>query len=300
MVTPEIESYIELRRSLGYAFKNGAYFLRSYGRFADQRGDDYVRSSTVMAWCRETSSVRVCHDRLQAVIRFARHARAEDLRHEVPPDFIHYRKERPIPYIFTPQQVGCLVAQARRLGPAGSLRPHAYGCLIALLAATGLRISEALRLRLQDVTPDGLVICQAKFRKARLVPLHPTVEAGLERYLVHRRRAASSDHHLFLNHLGKPVGYASAHRVFNQLLRALNLHRTRDPKPRLHALRHTFAVRALLRCPQAREQVAEHLLALCTYMGHSRVTGTYWYLESTPELMNDISLAREAILTGGR
>jgi integrase/recombinase XerD len=134
------------------------------------------------------------------VIRFARFAHATDGRHEIPPQGVYCaRRQRPTPYLYTENEIQALMAQALHLGPPGTLRAQTYSTLIGLLAATGLRISEAISLHFQDISADGLVIRNTKFKKSRLVPLHSTTQAALERYLVERRRVATNDDHMFLS-----------------------------------------------------------------------------------------------------
>ena len=298
MLTKAVEAYIALKQALGYSFQRSAGVLRSFARFATERGDEWVHTTTVMAWSRLACSVKERDNRLRTVVAFAKHVRAEDPRHEISPaDIYGYRKQRPVPFIFTPEQISAIVSAASRLGPPGSLRPHTYSTLFALLACTGLRISEALGLCLEDLTADGLVIRETKFRKTRLVALHETAEEGLQKYLSRRLRLPSADGHVFVDGQGEAVRYSAVHQVFRKLVQQLGLYRgQRPPVPRTHSLRHTFAVRALERCPHSREHVGRHLVALSTYLGHSTVAATYWYLEATPELMKDISTAMERFI----
>ena len=143
--------------------------------------------------------------RLGKVIRFARYIRAENQSHELPPPvFGSEKRTRPIPYIFSQDNIQRLVQAASQSGYR-TLRRKTYSTLFALLACTGLRVSEAIRLRFEDITPDGLVIKRTKFRKSRLVPLHETAVAGLERYLKHRRPYAPFDDHVFISLRRKPL-----------------------------------------------------------------------------------------------
>jgi excisionase family DNA binding protein len=131
---------------------------------------------------------------LRTVVRFARYLHAEDSRHEVPPEYAfgrHWPHRRP-PYLFTSGEVAALVRDARALGPEEALQPHVYSTLFGLIASTGLRISEALNLRIEDVTPDGLLIRNTKFAKSRLLPLHPSTKSRLEHYLEHRLQEAGA------------------------------------------------------------------------------------------------------------
>lgn len=301
MLMDAVISYLSLRRAAGFELGTPGYLLRSFARYACNVGEDLVRSGTVIDWAGQALSVSQRDRRLNVVRRFARHMQAEDRRHEVPPKGIFgYRKKRRPPFIYARQHIEQLIGAASRLGPSGSLRPRTYATLIALLAVTGLRISEALALRFDDVTPDGLTIRQTKFKKSRLVPLHETAIAGLERYLTHRRRAPARTDHIFIGLYGRRLARSAVQWTFLNLLKEIGL----DPspggrRPRIHDLRHTMAVRALESCPEGRDNVGRHMLALSTYLGHAHVSDTYWYLESTPHLMQDIAAACETFFRGG-
>ena len=190
--------------------------------------------------------------------------------------------------------------QARQLGPPDTLRPHTYGTLFGLIAATGLRISEALALRISDITPDGLLIRETKFRKNRLVCMHDSVVAELNRYLILRSKVVGNEEHVFVSHRGgHPIHYNIVAETFQLVLGAAGINGTPGmSRPRLHDLRHRFAVKALQACPDSRNKVTRHMLALSTYMGHTHIGDTYWYLDSTPQLMSDIANACEDFLKG--
>jgi integrase len=239
--------------------------------------------------------------RLGEVIRFARYIRAEDPSHELPPPvFGREKRLRPIPYIFSPGDIQRLVQAASESGYR-SLRRKTYSTLFALLASTGLRVSEAIRLRYEDITPDGLVIQCSKFRKNRLVPLHETVQAGIERYLEHRRPYAPFDDHVFVSLRRKPLRIEDVDTAFQTAVDKIGLQRGQGlPRPTPHSLRHTFAVRALETCPDGRDRITKHMLALSTYLGHGKVSHTYWYLEAVPELMKNIAERCENFFTGGQ
>jgi integrase/recombinase XerD len=293
MLMREIESYLAVRRAAGFALVGTERRLRAFARFAAERGEPRVRTATAIAWAAQAASTYQRSRRLHDVRLFVRYARADDARHELPPDQV-FGSPTPwrIPHIFSPDEVRQILLEAGRLGPPGTLRPHTYQTLFGLLAACGLRISEALALRLDDVTADGLVIRKTKFRKSRLVPMHPSTEAALRAYLERRRRVAPHLDRVFVSAHGKPLGYTGAHLVFHGVLRSLGLRRRGEPGPRLHDLRHTLAVRVLEECP--RTAVSGRALALSTYLGHSRVSHSYWYLHATPQLMSDIADACQA------
>jgi integrase/recombinase XerD len=239
--------------------------------------------------------------RLHAVGRFAHFSHAADRRHELPPQGLFAaRRQRPTPYLFRDEEIQALMRHALQLPPIDSLRPHTYCTLIGLLAATGLRISEALSLRFPDVTADGLVIRETKFRKTRLVPLHPTTHAALERYLVRRIQRVATDDHLFVSLRGRRLHRTAVSHTFVALLAAAGLARPpRRARPRLIDFRHTFASTALRTSPDSREQIGRHTLALMTYLGHAHVSSTFWYLERSPQLMDDIVQACERFVEEG-
>jgi len=295
-----VESYLAVRHAAGFELANAGYLLRSFGRFAAERNEMNVRATTAIDWASHSVSLRQRDARLKTVCRFARYLRAEDNRHEVPPaDHFGYRKTRRIPHIYSSAEINCLIDAALHLGAPGALRPQTFATLIGLLAATGLRISEALSLEFSDVTPSGLLIRKTKFQKTRLVPVHETTAAALHRYLTRRRRVRSNGQDVFITDEGQPLPYLHVNSTFRKLLKTANL-LSGCRRPRLHDLRHTFAVRALEASPPGRQRVGQHMLALATYLGHVNINATYWYLEITPELMRDIAVASESSLCGGQ
>jgi integrase/recombinase XerD len=301
MIGVAVASYVALRRATGYAFRSEGALLKSFATFAERRGEAYVRTPIVLEWAGLARSLPQRARRLGQVIRFAKHVRAEDARHDIPPAIFGAEKRaRPTPYILLPDQIRRLIHAASQSGYR-TLRRQTYSTLFALLASTGLRVSEAIHLRLTDITPDGLVICCTKFRKSRLVPLHPTARAGLEHYLQHRCAYAPADDHVFVSIRRKPLLLHDVEVAFQTAARASGLpDRAPRARPTPHSLRHTFAVRALQTCPDGRDAITRHMLALSTYLGHAKVADTYWYLEAIPELMTDIAQSCEGFVMGER
>ena len=291
-----IEAYLAVRRTSGFELKNDDYLLHSYARFAAEHGESWVRTATAVAWAVRSNSVVQRDVRLKTVCRFARFVRLEDEGHELPPaGHFASRKTRRLPYLYSDTELERLIEAALQLGPPGALRPDTYATLIALLATTGLRISEALALRFGDVSSERLLIRRTKFRKSRLVPLHETVAIGLERYFKRRRQFATDHDRFFITDAGQPLSYAAVHPTFQMLLRAAKLWPAPGkPRPHLHDLRHRFAVRALETAAQSAGSPSQHMLALATYMGHVNINATYWYLEATPQLLRGIATACEA------
>jgi len=296
MLTTQVEHYLTFRRTLGFRLDRVAHRLDAFVQFAAATGDTHVRASTAVAWAAEAPSPAARHVRLQEIQRLARFLHAEDPAHEIPPATLFPApKCRRLPYIYAPEELRALVAGAGWLRTTYPLRRQVYGTLLGLLAATGLRVSEALDLRLGDILPEGVLhVRRAKFGKSRLLPVHPTVMAVLSRYLATRGRLAVPDDHVFLSAGNRRIASSTMHATFRQVLRLAGIAPGRPRPPRIHDLRHTFATRALQQCATRREAVARHFLALATYLGHADIVDTYWYLEATPELLADIAAAAEA------
>jgi integrase len=196
---------------------------------------------------------------------------------------------RRAPHIYSEREVADLLGAASQLGPVDGLRSHTYVTLFGLLASTGLRISEALRLTREDVDFAAalLTISRTKFHKSRLIPLHPTTTATLREYADRR-----DNYHplvrlsaFFLTERGTALKDCRVRMTFSTLRRSLGWAGLSGPPRRIHDLRHTFAVRRLLRWYEEGADVDHEIAALSTYMGHVKVTDTYWYLTAVPELL---------------
>jgi integrase/recombinase XerD len=300
MLSQLVDSYLELRRSTGFGLKVHQYLLHGFASFAAQRGETHIRTCTAIEWATQAPSEGQRANRLGMLRVFARFARAEDAGHEVPSERVfRARRVRYRPFIFTADQLHELLVSASKLPPAGSIRPWTFTTLFSLLAVTGLRISEALNLRLHDITEDGLVIRETKFQKSRLVPLDPTTMVGLKRYL--DRRGTVQDDHVFVSLRGRGMRPSGVVTVFLRIVRAMGIHPgPGQPGPRVHDLRHGFAVRVLESCAGDRTVVDANMLALMTYMGHSQIDSTYWYLHATPHVLGQISDLSETLCKGDR
>jgi integrase len=296
-----VESYLGLRRAAGFTLSNTEYLLRSFASFATDQNQTHIRIATAIDWASRSRSVAQRHTRYQTVCRFAQYLRLEDSRHELPPgNHFGYRKTRRVPHIYSRDEIDGLVLAATRLPSSDLLLPKTYAALISLLAATGLRISEALHLLVADITPSGLLIRRTKFQKTRLVPLHDTAVIGLGRYLMYRQETRRGGDHVFVSDEGQPLVYWKVHSVFGTLLKSAGFQPSGSRWPRIHELRHTFAVRALESSPTGRQRIGQHMLALATYLGHVNIDSTYWYLETTAELLRDIAIVAESFIQGGR
>lgn len=300
MLSRAVESYLSEQRAAGFHLRVTGFNLRSFAAYADGLGLRWVNCQTAIDWAAKVPSIHQRARRLGDVERLARYLRAEDARHEIPPKiFGSASRPRPTPYILSDEQIGQLVQLAAQSGYR-TLRRKTYSTLFALLSCTGLRVSEAIRLRYADLTPDGLMIRNTKFKKSRLVPLHETARAGLERYLQERRSYAPLDDHVFISLRRKALLSADVDSAFRTVAAKMGLPRGRgNRRATPHSLRHAFAVRALQTCPDGRDHITKHLLMLSTYLGHTKAADTYWYLEAVPDLMRGIAERCEMHVTGG-
>jgi integrase len=287
------EEYLSGRRKLGYALKiEGAELIR-FAKYADGCGHQGpLTTELALRWANlpQKADPLYWSRRLDIVRRFAKYRLLFDPLTEIPPKGLFgpsYRRRAP--HIYSEKEISELLLAALNLGPIGGLRPHTYVALFGLLASTGLRISEALALNRQDVDleMDVLTIQTGKFRKSRLVPLHPTAANALRDYCrrrdqYHPRPTSSS---FFLTEFGTRLKYWRSLMTFLSISRKLGWRgANQQSPPRIHDLRHTFAVRTLLRWYEQGADIDRNILALATYMGHVKATDTYWYLSAVPEL----------------
>ncbi len=299
----QIARFVEINRSLGYRFEQQEELLRTFARFAEARNETHVRSETALEWASasRTASSTFQVTKLRVVSDFAEWLHAEDDRHEIPPrDALGpLNRRRPQPHLMSVADIRKLLTAALSMGPAATIAPLTWHYLFGLVAATGLRIGEALALTLDDITPDGLVIREAKFGKTRLVALHPTSRDALNIYLKARLKETTRDRHLFVIATGRTPALDTANAVFRRLSVQTGLRRPGSARgPTTRSLRHSFAVRSLeALAPGARPD--RHILALATYLGHVDVTSSYWYLESTPVLLRGIAEAVEQAHASG-
>ncbi|MBK6534499.1 MAG: tyrosine-type recombinase/integrase [Deltaproteobacteria bacterium] len=286
------EEYLAHRRGLGFALRSEGHYLLTFARFADADGHSGpITSELVVRWATQPGPRprRFPARRLDAVRPFARYRAAFEPATEVPTrGLLGPARRRPVHHIYSPAEVATLIAGARALGPPKGLRPVTYATLFGLLASSGLRVSEALRLTRADadLAAGVLTIRATKFHKSRLVPLHPTTTAALRAYANRRDRAVSGPAAptFFVSARGAALPYMTVRTVFGRLRTSLGWDAL-APRPRIHDLRHTFACRRLERWYDAGVEVAPRVAALATYLGHAKVSDTYWYLTGTPELL---------------
>jgi integrase/recombinase XerD len=249
-----------------------------------------------LRWATQPQGVQPAHwaTRLGMVRGLAQYCRALDTRTEVPPHgLLPYRYRRQPPDIYSEQEIIHLLAAARQLPSVTGLRPSTYATLLGLLAVTGMRLSEALHLDRTDVevTHGSLTIRQTKFGKTRWLPLHPSTREVLHQYAHFRDQLWPRPPTLrfFLSERGTPLTVWSVQRTFVRLSHQIGLRGATDRSgPRLHALRHSFAVRTLLHWYRTGADVERRMPTLSAYLGHAHVNDTFWYLSATPELFHEV------------
>ena len=270
--------------------------LRNFLAFWKKQGCPWpIRSQLVLDWI--TASGHPEHPyrgqhHFYTLRAFLRQLRTFEPETEVPESPFHFRRPRRRPYIFSKCELVRLMRATKRLRLFDEFRVATVRTLIGLLASAGLRIGEALRLKLEDLSlaanPPYLVIRDTKFGKSRNVVLHPTVRDHLRRYLSERARILGAKRvDVFLtNRKGKRLNYSSQRLMFGRLLRRAEIRSTPDQRrPSLHSFRHTFAVRRLTQWHRDKRNVQELLPHLSVYLGHIGPASTYWYLTATPELL---------------
>ena len=295
-----VDDYLAERRRQGFNLRSRDTFLSGFARFvAAKRHRGPLTTELMTEWVRSGKGGRgdvgtwvYRWGRLRHFIRYLQQFEPDT---EVPEASLFGPEPgRVAPHIYREVEIVDLLAAARTLGPAGSLRPFTYETLFGLMASTGLRVSEAIHLRDADVDLQRgmLTIRQTKFAKSRQLPIHPSTVTALARYRRQRGRHVSTTVDMpFLvssrgRRLGLPLGQRQAHRVFNGLRDDLGwINRGGHDAPRLHDLRHTFVVRRLMRWYAEGIDVDRMMLALSTYLGHAEIFYTYWYLSAVPELM---------------
>ncbi len=283
--------YIALRRGLGCRFDGQAKVLLDFGRFLDRIGyQGPITIEVALQWAQAPQSKDPARtaQRLGTIRGFLRHRAGFEPETQVPPtQLLGCGIRRKPPHIYTQSEIGALLLACRGLCPREGLRPHTYEVLFSLLLSTGLRISEALRLEDNDVNLKDkiLTVRDGKFGKSRLVPFHATALQPLIGYVSHRDQVAQASPSFFRTEYHATIPYSAVRTSFDKLRARLGwTAEGRSRCPRIHDMRHTFAVRCLLTWYRKGIQPDQKIAHLSTYLGHAEVRDTYWYLSAVPEL----------------
>jgi integrase/recombinase XerD len=295
-LTVRLKEYIATRQSLGYDLSFSERVLRRLTEFADSEGADHITVNLFLRWKEHygKASNNTWSARLSMVRAFASWLQGFDPRNEIPPSgLISGKPRRTRPYIYTDDQIAQIVAEATRLPSAYGLRGWTCSTLFALIATTGLRVNEALGLNDKDVDLEQRVVNveRSKNGRSRYVPLLPCAAEPLHAYRAERNRILGKDAKpFFLHENSERLGDCTARYNFAVVCHRIGL---REPQvfnkhgrgPRIHDLRHTFAVRTIMDWYQRGLDPDREMLKLSTYLGHSDPDATYWYIEAVPELL---------------
>jgi integrase/recombinase XerD len=302
-----LEEYLSVRRALGVKLRLPGRLLKRFVDFAEREGADVITTDMALRWATQPAHAQPAQwaNRLGMVRRFAQYRSAADPRTEVPPpDLLPLRTQRPVPYLYSDEGVSRLLEAARQLPAVTGLRPHTYATLFGLYAVTGIRTNEPLQLDREDVdlTQGVLTVRDTKFGKSRYMPIHPSTQQVLQAYA--ERRDALCPHPLapsfFLAERGTRLTEWSVRWTFVKLFRQIGLRGPQDSRsPRLLDFRHRFAVKTLIQWYRSGHDVGQHLPELATYLGHTHVADTYWYLTAVPELLH-LAAQRVEQAKGGR
>ena len=288
--------YLNLRRSLGFKLRETGKQLLGFVTFMEQCHASYITPQLALAWAQQPLTVQHAEwaHRLSVVRTFARHRSATDPRTQIPPEgLLPYRAKRAQPYLYSAEEIENLLHAALSLPAHGGLRPWTYHCLFGLLTVTGMRLGEARNLELQDIDlgKGVLTIRGAKFGKSRLIPIHASTCRVLADYLTRRNRrwaTRPASSYLFVSNWGNQLDGGEIHRTFYALSHQIGLRGHSDSHgPRIHDLRHRFAVMTLLQWYRSGEDAERRLPFLSAYLGHVHVSDTFWYLSAWPELMQE-------------
>ena len=301
-LTIQLDQYLAVRRRLGYDLRTSERILRRFTRFADDEHATQIDTALFLRWhatlSKANGATRAA--RLSAVRLFAQWLSSFDPAHLPPPrGLLPDTTKRSRPYIYSDAEISSIIVAAKELPSICGLRGLTCSTLFALIAVTGLRVSEALALDENDLDANSgvLRVRQGKNDKERLLPLEPSVVERLLDYRIERDRlighAATP---LFVTNRATRLTDCTARYNFAQVCQQIGLRSEQryyrhGRGPRIHDLRHTFAVRTMIDWYRKGKDPAREMIRLTTYLGHGNPSETYWYLEAVPELL-DLAMAR--------
>jgi integrase len=290
VLADQADDYLRLRRALGHKLEDAHRLLPRLVAYLDAAGAETVTVEAALGWARRPDAdpaSSVWMRRMTVARGFARHMAGVDPSTEVPPlGLVTFRQHRRQPFIYSEADIVALMAQARRAIPT-PLRAATIETLIGLLAATGMRVGEAIRLERPDLLWDDAVIVvrDSKFGKSRLVPLHPSAVAALAAYTEQRDQLQPKSPTFFVSTVGTALLYCDVCHTFRRLVDATGVGAGAASPPRIHDVRHSFAVRTLVNWYRDGHDVQARLPRLSTVLGHRDPISTYWYLSAAPELL---------------
>ncbi len=296
-----LEEYLNVRRMFGFKLRIPGSLLRNFVTYAEKEAASFITRELALRWATQPKNCQPAQwaNRLSMVRTFARYVSAMDVRTEIPPyGVLPHRFHRKGPYLYTDEEIARLIEAARQLPSPRGLRAFTYSTLFGLLAVTGMRMSEPIALDRGDVdlTRGILTVRRTKFGKSRIVPIHASTLQELRHYCQLRDRICprAKTRSFFVSEGGTRLTEWSVRWTFVRLSRQIGLRGPHDSRgPRLHDLRHGFAVQTLLAWYRAGVDVEQHMPELSTYLGHVHVHDTYWYISAVPELLRLATLRLE-------
>jgi integrase len=286
-----LADYLDVRRALGSKLDRAEKLLGQFVSYQELQHADVITVEHALAWATLPQRSGWWHAmRLSTVRRFAVYLHTVDERTQVPPPgLIAHRRHRATPYLYSDTEIHALMQAATAL--RSRVCAATYPVLIGLLAATGMRFGEAIALDATDFDTDTLTVRDGKFGKSRLIPLHPSTATALRHYLDQRGHLLRERHlvdsgALLISNAGTRLDHSRAQRTWRKLRTAAGLApRSGNCRPRIHDLRHSFAVATLLDWYRHGQDVPALLPRLSTYLGHADPKHTFWYLSTAPELL---------------
>lgn len=292
-----LNDYLALRRSLGFKLTKNESALRKFVAFLQIQSSEFITTQLALDWAQQPQHTSQAHraGRLGMVRDFARYLSATDPRTEIPAQgLLPAQPQRAQPYIYSKHEILMLIRHAAELSSVKGMRPHTYSVLFGLLAVTGMRVGEIVALDRHDVDLYNgvLTVRNGKFGKTRLLPVHSSTQQKLRTYAGCRRKLAPP--HLtdsfFVSDRGTRLNNNIIQQTFRKISKQIGLRRATDTHgPRIHDLRHTFAVQTLINWYRTGLDPEQKLPLLSVYLGHAKVSDTYWYLSAVPELLGALS-----------
>ena len=289
-LTTSLHEYIKLRRSLGYQLKTVERNLKKFITYLKKKGYQHITVPLALEWATLPQNVKrsTWSRRLSIVRLFAQYRIAEDPRTEVPPLYLlSQQSNRVTPYIYSEKEIRQLLKACQSLSSKG-LRHHTYFTFFGLMAVTGCRISELISLNRDDLdVKNSWIIIHNSKGKSRLLPLHPTTMQQLKKYSKIRDQFPVHDMNaFFLSDRGTRITKCSTEFTFIQISKQIGLRGLFDSHgPRIHDIRHSFAVSTLLNWYRKGINVNQKIMLLSTYLGHEKPSNTYWYVTGTSNLL---------------
>ena len=288
------QAYLAERRRLGFELDRSGSLTLAFASFADGNGHvGPLTAKIVLRWAKEGAARAdpfTWAGRVAVLRPFARYLADHEPETRFPEDAPFGRSKRRLaPHIYSPAEIESLIMAAERL--PGRLTSATFATLFGLLAASGMRISEALRLSIRDIcdVETQITVHHSKFQRSRLVPLHPTATTAIRAYLRIRAKYGSMEEStpLFLHErTGERLTYRNVRSAFGQIAAALGIvARGGHQVVRIHDLRHSFICRRLMLWQEHGTDIGNAMMALSTYVGHVNLSDTYWYMQAVPDLM---------------